>query len=99
MFKTSLIISLQSQPVNKISNVIAAMLLLLFINYSGPDRDMIYRVFKNEDGNVPVARFIAVSNFYNICVVSAITIPLVLKFPHHPTPVEILVWVRDDIWT
>jgi len=25
---------------------------------SGPDRDMIYRVLTNEDGNVPVARFI-----------------------------------------
>lgn len=49
---------------------------------------MIYRVFKNEDGNVPIARFIAVSNFYNICVVLEITVLLrptdrflVSKFP------------------
>ena len=34
---------------------------LIICCYSGQDRDMIYRVFKNEDGNVPVARFIAVS--------------------------------------
>lgn len=41
--------------------------VIIVIYCSGPDRDMIYRVFENEDGNVPVARFIAVSNFY--CVV------------------------------
>ena len=43
-------------------NVICCNVIkLIVISYSGPDREMIYRVFKNEDGNVPVARFIAVS--------------------------------------
>lgn len=36
---------------------------------SGSHGDAIYRIFKNEDGNVPVARFIAVStvNYLIMC--------------------------------
>ena len=39
------------------------LFIYLFFFCSRSHRDAIYHVFRNEDGNVPVAKFIAVSNF------------------------------------
>lgn len=44
-------------------NFFLFILIIIIFFCSRSHRDAIYHVFKNEDGNVPVAKFIAVSNF------------------------------------